>query len=191
MEASSLLHLRSISQSLPSLPRFLFLFLDAIVDPPLVFSASLPSLDCRRGGVVTYSYYCLLLGCLGVGDEMGRLFCLQLEGKMYSCKHCQTHLALCEDIVSKVLIFFFFFEKEKVLDAFVWVMMGLLTDLYCAVLFVFLQFFVELNCDCRFINYQIGEIFLYFFFKKNVYFTVSVVWLTIAFLQISSLIVDG
>ncbi|XP_068644340.1 protein yippee-like [Aristolochia californica] len=32
---------------------------------------------------------------------MGKLFAVQLEGKMYSCKHCQTHLALCEDIVSK------------------------------------------------------------------------------------------
>ncbi|PRQ59422.1 protein yippee-like isoform X2 [Rosa rugosa] len=32
---------------------------------------------------------------------MGRLFVLSLEGKIYSCKHCRTHLALCEDIVSK------------------------------------------------------------------------------------------
>lgn len=34
---------------------------------------------------------------------MGRLFVLSLEGKIYSCKHCRTHLALCEDIVSKVV----------------------------------------------------------------------------------------
>lgn len=27
---------------------------------------------------------------------------VNLEGKIYSCKHCKTHLALCEDIVSKV-----------------------------------------------------------------------------------------
>ncbi|KAA3454100.1 yippee-like protein [Gossypium australe] len=33
---------------------------------------------------------------------MGRLFVVNLEGKVYSCKHCKTHLALCEDIVSKV-----------------------------------------------------------------------------------------
>ncbi|KAF1889295.1 hypothetical protein Lal_00024618 [Lupinus albus] len=32
---------------------------------------------------------------------MGRLFVLHLEGKIYSCKHCRTHLALSEDIVSK------------------------------------------------------------------------------------------
>ncbi|KAK4774748.1 hypothetical protein SAY86_009683 [Trapa natans] len=32
---------------------------------------------------------------------MGRLFLLTLEGKIYSCKHCKTHLGLSEDIVSK------------------------------------------------------------------------------------------
>ncbi|OVA02676.1 Yippee/Mis18 [Macleaya cordata] len=32
---------------------------------------------------------------------MGRLYLINLEGKLYNCKHCQTHLALCEDIVSK------------------------------------------------------------------------------------------
>ncbi|ESW13768.1 hypothetical protein PHAVU_008G224700 [Phaseolus vulgaris] len=32
---------------------------------------------------------------------MGRLFVVHLEGKVYSCKHCRTHLALYEDIVSK------------------------------------------------------------------------------------------
>ncbi|XP_021618768.1 protein yippee-like isoform X3 [Manihot esculenta] len=32
---------------------------------------------------------------------MGRLFVVNLEGKVYSCKHCRTHLALYEDIVSK------------------------------------------------------------------------------------------
>ncbi|XWS07647.1 hypothetical protein CRYUN_Cryun41cG0007400 [Craigia yunnanensis] len=32
---------------------------------------------------------------------MGRLFVMNLEGKVYSCKHCKTHLALCEDIFSK------------------------------------------------------------------------------------------
>ncbi|KAK1306034.1 hypothetical protein QJS10_CPA10g01408 [Acorus calamus] len=32
---------------------------------------------------------------------MGFLFVVNLEGKIYSCKHCQTHLALSDDIVSK------------------------------------------------------------------------------------------
>ncbi|XP_061376579.1 protein yippee-like [Gastrolobium bilobum] len=32
---------------------------------------------------------------------MGRLFVVNLEGRIYSCKHCHTHLALCEDIISK------------------------------------------------------------------------------------------
>ncbi|CAN6565411.1 unnamed protein product [Malus baccata var. baccata] len=32
---------------------------------------------------------------------MGRLFVVSLEGKIYSCKHCRTHLALCDDVVSK------------------------------------------------------------------------------------------
>ncbi|KAL3650254.1 hypothetical protein CASFOL_006657 [Castilleja foliolosa] len=32
---------------------------------------------------------------------MGRVFVLTLEGKIYSCRHCGTHLALSDDIVSK------------------------------------------------------------------------------------------
>ncbi|XP_052200410.1 protein yippee-like isoform X2 [Diospyros lotus] len=32
---------------------------------------------------------------------MGRLFVVTLQGKIYRCKHCNTHLALYEDIVSK------------------------------------------------------------------------------------------
>ncbi|XP_073017173.1 protein yippee-like isoform X1 [Primulina eburnea] len=32
---------------------------------------------------------------------MGRVFVVFLEGKIYSCKHCGTHLALSEDIMSK------------------------------------------------------------------------------------------
>ncbi|KAF1863944.1 hypothetical protein Lal_00031080 [Lupinus albus] len=35
---------------------------------------------------------------------MGRLFVVHLEGKIYSCKHCRTHLALSEDIVSKFVL---------------------------------------------------------------------------------------
>ncbi|GLT51463.1 hypothetical protein SLA2020_248770 [Shorea laevis] len=32
---------------------------------------------------------------------MGRLFVVYLEGRIYSCKHCKTHLALDDDIISK------------------------------------------------------------------------------------------
>ncbi|PQM37906.1 protein yippee-like [Prunus yedoensis var. nudiflora] len=32
---------------------------------------------------------------------MGRLFAISLEGNVYSCKHCKTHLALVDDIFSK------------------------------------------------------------------------------------------
>ncbi|KAL5991471.1 hypothetical protein ACLOJK_012380 [Asimina triloba] len=40
------------------------------------------------------------------GEEMGRLFVVNLEGKIYRCKHCQTDLALYEDIVSRVRLSF-------------------------------------------------------------------------------------
>ncbi|XP_038998791.1 protein yippee-like At3g08990 [Hibiscus syriacus] len=32
---------------------------------------------------------------------MGRLFVITLEGNVYSCKHCRTHLALFDDLISK------------------------------------------------------------------------------------------
>ncbi|KAG9451249.1 hypothetical protein H6P81_011214 [Aristolochia fimbriata] len=32
---------------------------------------------------------------------MGRIFTVELDGNIYSCKHCRTHLAFDEDIVSK------------------------------------------------------------------------------------------
>ncbi|KAL5218576.1 hypothetical protein ABZP36_019260 [Zizania latifolia] len=32
---------------------------------------------------------------------MGRLFLMHLEGKVYSCKHCHTHLGVAADIISK------------------------------------------------------------------------------------------
>ncbi|WOL02015.1 hypothetical protein Cni_G10734 [Canna indica] len=32
---------------------------------------------------------------------MGRLFLVSLDGKIYSCKYCQAHLALSNDVVSK------------------------------------------------------------------------------------------
>lgn len=36
---------------------------------------------------------------------MGRLFVITLEGSIYSCKHCHTHLGLSDDIISKVFLF--------------------------------------------------------------------------------------
>ncbi|KAF1864211.1 hypothetical protein Lal_00048776 [Lupinus albus] len=44
---------------------------------------------------------------------MGRLFVVHLEGKIYSCKHCRTHLALSEDIVSKIVYFGILFIASK------------------------------------------------------------------------------
>ncbi|KAG5022697.1 hypothetical protein JHK82_018608 [Glycine max] len=38
---------------------------------------------------------------IGVKGDMGRLFLINLEGNFYSCKHCQTHFALEDDIISK------------------------------------------------------------------------------------------
>ncbi|CAA0381786.1 unnamed protein product [Arabidopsis thaliana] len=32
---------------------------------------------------------------------MGRLFVIDLEGLVYSCKYCQTHFAVTNDIISK------------------------------------------------------------------------------------------
>ncbi|KAK4480479.1 hypothetical protein RD792_013553 [Penstemon davidsonii] len=32
---------------------------------------------------------------------MGRVFVVSLEGRIYSCRHCGTHLALTQDIASK------------------------------------------------------------------------------------------
>ncbi|XP_057435219.1 protein yippee-like isoform X1 [Lotus japonicus] len=32
---------------------------------------------------------------------MGRLFLINLDGNFYRCKHCETHFALVDDIISK------------------------------------------------------------------------------------------
>lgn len=39
-----------------------------------------------------------------VGEKaaMGRLFLMHLDGNVYSCKHCKTHLGVAGDIISKV-----------------------------------------------------------------------------------------
>lgn len=44
----------------------------------------------------------------GRREEMGRVFVVTLEGNIYSCKHCGTHLALTEDVISKVFSPLFF-----------------------------------------------------------------------------------
>ncbi|KAL3839406.1 hypothetical protein ACJIZ3_023997 [Penstemon smallii] len=35
---------------------------------------------------------------------MGRLFLIHLEGNAYTCKHCQTQLALAQNLVSKAFM---------------------------------------------------------------------------------------
>lgn len=67
---------------------------------------------------------------------------VNLEGKIYSCKHCRTHLALCEDVVSKVFVFFsfFFFLTSDLLFScgiFIWV---------CVCAFSFLIFVLFYFC---------------------------------------------
>jgi hypothetical protein len=32
---------------------------------------------------------------------MGRLYLIQLDGRIYSCRHCRSHLAQCDELVSK------------------------------------------------------------------------------------------
>ncbi|CAK9189918.1 unnamed protein product [Sphagnum troendelagicum] len=32
---------------------------------------------------------------------MGRLYLIQLDGPIYSCKHCHSHLANCDELLSK------------------------------------------------------------------------------------------
>ncbi|XP_040933886.1 cullin-1 isoform X3 [Gossypium hirsutum] len=50
---------------------------------------------------------------------MGRIFMITLEGRAYSCKHCFTHLALLDDIISKSFHCghgkAYLFDKEQVL----------------------------------------------------------------------------
>jgi hypothetical protein len=39
---------------------------------------------------------------------MGRVFVVELEGRSYRCKFCKTHLALSDDLVSRVLFLILF-----------------------------------------------------------------------------------
>ena len=41
----------------------------------------------------------------GVWAEMEKVFNAQLDGKLYSCCVCGTHLALADDLISKVYLF--------------------------------------------------------------------------------------
>ena len=38
---------------------------------------------------------------------MGRVFAVELEGRAYECKFCKTHLALADDLVSRVIFSLF------------------------------------------------------------------------------------
>jgi hypothetical protein len=40
---------------------------------------------------------------------MGRLYLIQLDGPIYSCKHCHSHLANCDELLSKVMPLLLFF----------------------------------------------------------------------------------
>lgn len=37
---------------------------------------------------------------------MGRLYLIQLDGRVYSCRYCRSHLAQCDELVSKVMVNF-------------------------------------------------------------------------------------
>jgi hypothetical protein len=50
------------------------------------------------------------------GGEMGKLFLVELQGNIYSCKHCVTHFALADDIMSKVSPCFFLFNQHPLLE---------------------------------------------------------------------------
>jgi hypothetical protein len=64
--------------------------------------------------------------CKDLPARMGRLFVVDLEGKIYSCKHCRTHLALYDDIVSKVIfrtfIDWFLYVSWLSRGIFIWVL---------------------------------------------------------------------
>lgn len=66
---------------------------------PLISSLSLyKSKDSDFGDHSIHSRETLLV----VSTKMGRVFIVDLEGQIYSCKHCNTHLTKEQDIMSKV-----------------------------------------------------------------------------------------
>jgi hypothetical protein len=70
--------------------------------PAIAIGAALwPVHGRNRRGVETDCW--ISWGWVGSGGAaMGRLFLMHLEGNIYSCKHCKTHLGLSGDIISKV-----------------------------------------------------------------------------------------
>ncbi|KAE9618157.1 hypothetical protein Lalb_Chr03g0043181 [Lupinus albus] len=56
---------------------------------------------------------------------MGRLFLMNLEGNLYSCKHCHTHFALSDDIISKVPFYSLLLQSSSFLfmydSGFLWI----------------------------------------------------------------------
>lgn len=44
----------------------------------------------------------ILEGGLGIRVTSEKMGMIELKGKIYSCKHCGTHFALADDIISKV-----------------------------------------------------------------------------------------
>ncbi|CAN1853660.1 Protein yippee-like At3g08990, partial [Linum perenne] len=58
-----------------------------------------PSSDCKNTNR-SFSTCVFLLETQG-NKPMGMLFVIDLEGRVYRCKHCNTHLGRAEDIISK------------------------------------------------------------------------------------------
>jgi hypothetical protein len=42
----------------------------------------------------------------GREKNMGRLYLIQLDGRIYSCKHCRSHLANSDELLSRVIASF-------------------------------------------------------------------------------------
>ncbi|CAN1853661.1 Protein yippee-like, partial [Linum perenne] len=59
-----------------------------------------PSSDCKNTNR-SFSTCVFLLETQG-NKPMGMLFVIDLEGRVYRCKHCNTHLGRAEDIISKL-----------------------------------------------------------------------------------------
>jgi hypothetical protein len=36
-------------------------------------------------------------------EDMGQLYLIQLDGRFYSCSQCRSHLANCNELLSKVI----------------------------------------------------------------------------------------
>lgn len=62
---------------------------------------------------------------------MGRIFTMTLEGKIYRCKHCGTHLAFYDDIASKVCLLFLFESGSFILFYFLKALVVLIDDFSC------------------------------------------------------------